>query len=123
LKKQDRTYFHFLEDILLSMQRIQEYVSGYDFKKFKQDYKTVDAVMRNLEIIGEAAKNLPDKIKKQYTEVPWEEMYRLRNRVTHEYFGVDYDIIWDIVTNYLPENEKAIIHLLENEKGPKPLLD
>jgi uncharacterized protein with HEPN domain len=117
LKKQERTYLHFLEDILLSMQRINEYVSGYDFKKFKQDYKTIDAVIRNLEIIGEAAKNLPDEIKKRYKEVPWEEMYRLRNRVTHEYFGVDYDIIWDIVTNYLPENEKTIIDLLIKEKG------
>ena len=117
MKKQERTYFHFLEDILLSIKRIQEYISGYDFKRFKQDYKTVDAVIRNLEIIGEASKNLPEEIKKRYTEVPWEEMYRLRNRVTHEYFGVDYDIIWDIVTNYLPQNEKAIVDLLNKEKN------
>ncbi len=96
---------------------MQEYISGYDFKRFKQDYKTVDAVIRNLEIIGEASKNLPEEIKKRYTEVPWEEMYRLRNRVTHEYFGVDYDIIWDIVTNYLPQNEKAIVDLLNKEKN------
>jgi len=119
LKKQDRTYIHFLEDILLSMQRIQEYISDYDFIKFKHDYKTVDAVIRNFEIIGEAAKNLPGKIKKRYPKIPWEEMYRLRNRVSHEYFGIDYDIIWDIITNYLPDNEESIVDLLNKEKGTK----
>ena len=119
MKKQERTYIHFLEDILLSIQRIQEYISDYDFIKFKHDYKTVDAVLRNFEIIGESAKNLPEKIKKKYSQIPWEEMYRLRNRVSHEYFGIDYDIIWDIITNYLPDNEKSIIDLLKIEKDTK----
>ncbi|MCY7421650.1 MAG: DUF86 domain-containing protein [Chitinophagaceae bacterium] len=52
--------------------------------------------MRNLEIIGEASKNLPQSLKDKYPQVPWEEMYRLRNRISHEYFGIDYEIIWDI---------------------------
>ena len=119
MKKQDRTYIHYLEDILLSIQRIQEYISDYNFAQFKRDFKTVDAVIRNFEIIGEASKNLPEKIKEKYKEIPWDEMYRLRNRVTHEYFGIDYEIIWDIATNYLPENRESIEDIIIQEKGTK----
>lgn len=75
----------FLEDIQLSMIRIAEYIEGYDFIKFKRDYKTVDAVIRNFEIIGEASKNIPTIIKDKYTEIPWVEMYNLRNKISHEY--------------------------------------
>ena len=84
----------YLEDILTAIKRIFEYIEGYTFINFKQDYKTVDAVIRNFEIIGEAAKSLPKDIKDQYPEVPWSEMYLLRNKISHEYFGVDYEIIW-----------------------------
>ena len=80
------------------------------------DYKTVDAVIRNFEVIGEASKNLPGELKEKYDEVPWQEMYLLRNRVTHEYFGVDYEIIWDIAKNYLPENKSQIENIINKEK-------
>ena len=98
------------------MKRVQEYITGLDFQKFKWDYKTVDAVVRNFEIIGEATKNLPKDLKEKYPNVPWEEMYRLRNRISHEYFGIDYEIIWDITTKYLPKNQKDLIEILEKEK-------
>jgi uncharacterized protein with HEPN domain len=106
----------FLEDIQTAMARIAEYIEGYDFERFKRDYKTVDAVIRNFEVIGEASKKLDKTFKVKYTEVPWQEMYYLRNKVTHEYFGVDYEIIWDIATNYLPENKIQIDSILEKEK-------
>jgi len=106
----------YLEDILVSMNRIFEYIEGYTFTKFKMDYKTVDAVIRNFEVIGEASKNLPGELKETYDEVPWQEMYLLRNRVTHEYFGVDYEIIWDIAKNYLPENKSQIENIINKEK-------
>jgi len=99
------------------MQRVQEYMAGLDFPHFKLDYKTVDAVVRNFQIIGEASKNLPDLIKGKYTYVPWEEMYRLRNRISHEYFGIDYEIIWDIATEELPSNHKDISEILKLEKS------
>ncbi|UOB18250.1 HepT-like ribonuclease domain-containing protein [Abyssalbus ytuae] len=86
-----------------------------DFKSFKIDYKTVDAVIRNFEIIGEASKNLPDFIKNKYPMMPWKEMYYLRNKVSHEYFGIDYEIIWDIATNYLPDNKVDIDYIVEKE--------
>jgi len=90
----------YLEDLLIAMTRIAEYIEGYSFPEFKRDYKTVDAVIRNFEIIGEAAKNLPDHLKQKYNDVPWDEMYLLRNKVSHEYFGVDYEIIWDVASNH-----------------------
>jgi len=117
MKKEEREYIQFLEDILLSMQRIEEYIAGLDISRFRQDYKTVDAVIRNFEIIGEAAKNVPVEIKLKYPGLPWEEMYRLRNRVSHEYFGVDYEIIWDIASNYLPENKAEIEGIIKKEKN------
>lgn len=105
----------FLEDLLNAMTLIAEYIEGYSFTEFKRDYKTVDAVIRNFEIIGEASKNLPVELKMKYAEVPWSEMYLLRNKVSHEYFGVDYEIIWDIASNYLPENKYQIARIIELE--------
>ena len=118
MKKGNRTYRMYLEDIQMAMNRIEEYISGLNFIDFKRDYKTVDAVIRNFEIIGEASKNLPQEIKEKYSEIPWREMYLLRNKVTHEYFGVDYEIIWDVASNYLPDNKIQIDEILEKEKVP-----
>ncbi len=116
MKKENRTYQMFLDDIQIAMNRIAEYIKGYDFEHFKKDYKTVDAVIRNFEVIGEASKSLDEKIKEKYPDVPWKEMYYLRNKVSHEYFGVDYEIIWDVATNYLPENKIQIDKIIEKEK-------
>ena len=106
--KNERTCTMYFDDILTAIARILEYTEGFDFVSFKRDYKTVDAVIRNFEIIGEAAKNIPDEIKEQYSDVPWDEMYSLRNRISHAYFGIDYEIIWDIIINHLPENKSQI---------------
>jgi uncharacterized protein with HEPN domain len=118
MKKENRTYLLYLKDIQTAMTRIAEYVEGLDFNNFKKDYKTVDAVIRNFEIIGEASNKLPAEIKEKYKEIPWDEMYLLRNKVSHEYFGIDYEIIWDVVLNYLPYNKMQIDTIIENEKKP-----
>lgn len=115
MKPKDRDYINYLEDMLLSMHRIQEYISGLDFSDFQKDYKTIDAVIRNFEIIGEASKNLPKEFKDQHPNMPWEEMYRLRNKTSHEYFGLDYEIIWDIIQNHLPENQSYLEQILSEE--------
>jgi len=112
LKKEERAYKMYLDDLLLAMNRIAEYIEGLSFSSFKKDYKTVDAVIRNFEIIGEAAKNLNSEIKGKYPYVPWAEMYLMRNKISHEYFGIDYEIIWDIATIDLPENKKQIENIL-----------
>ena len=105
MKKGNRTYRMYLEDMNLAMDRIAEYIHNMTFIQFKQDYKTVDAVIRNFEVIGEAAKNLPKEFKDRHNNIPWSEMYLLRNKVSHEYFGIDYEIIWDVASNYLPETK------------------
>ncbi len=119
MKSSERDSILYLEDIILSMQRVQEYVAGLDFQHFKWDYKTVDAVIRNFEIIGEASKNLPKLFKDKYINIPWEAMYRLRNRISHEYFGIDYEIIWDIATRQLPANYNDIKEVLKLEQSTK----
>ncbi|MEX2568699.1 MAG: DUF86 domain-containing protein [Cyclobacteriaceae bacterium] len=113
MKKENRTYRMYLEDMNLAMERIATYIRGYSFAKFKQDHKTIDAVIRNFEVIGEASKNLPKGFKENYPEIPWNEMYLLRNKVSHEYFGIDYEILWDVASNYLPENRKQIEAILQ----------
>jgi len=115
LEKKNRSYLMYLQDIQIAMNRIAEYLENLDFKIFKQDYKTVDAVIRNFEIIGEASKNLPIEIKEKHPEIPWQEMYYLRNKISHEYFGIDYEIIWDVATHYLPENKKQIEKIIQQE--------
>ena len=105
----------YIEDIQFSMERIAEYTENYTLSLFRNDQKTVDAVIRNFEIIGEAAKNISTEIKQKYTHIPWDEMYALRNKITHKYFGVDFEIIWEIATNHLPLNKLEIDKLLEDK--------
>lgn len=107
----------YLEDMLLAMNRIAEYIEGLDFIKFKQNYMVVDAVIRNFEVIGEAAKNIPDAVKDVNTAVPWKKMYSLRNAISHEYFGIDYEIIWEIATRQLPHNKSDIENILKQHKN------
>jgi uncharacterized protein with HEPN domain len=99
------------------MLRIQEYISDMDFLTFKKDPKTVDAVVRNFEIIGEATKNLPEEFKDNNPQLPWEEMYRMRNKISHEYFGIDYDILWYIATKEIPDNYNDLLKIIGIEKG------
>ena len=106
-----RDYILYLEDIRTSMLRIQEYIAEHDAASFQRDYKTADAVIRNFEIIGEATKNLPSSLKDKHPDVPWKEMYR----VSHDYFGIDYQIIWHIAIDYLPENLKQITAIIKQE--------
>ena len=103
----------FLEDILKSINNINEYTQGMGYEKFKSDRKTVDAVVRNLEIIGEATKNIPDKIKKKYPEVDWKGAAGMRDKLSHEYFGVDEKILWKTVKGDIPAFEIQIKNIRE----------
>ena len=91
-----------IEDILDAIDNIEHYVAGLDFDVFDADRKTVDAVERNLEIIGEATANLPDEVLARWPEVPWRYMKGVRNLLAHEYFGVDVGIIWQTIQEDLP---------------------
>jgi len=91
-----------VRDIREACHRIARYVEGLDFEHFEQDQKTVDAVLRNLEVIGEAAKHVPNEIREQHAGLPWRKIAALRDVVIHEYFGVDLDVIWDVVQSRMP---------------------
>lgn len=93
----------FLMDMLESIKKIESYISGISYEKFLQDEKTKDAIVRNLEIIGEAANQIPREIQEKYSKIPWSQIIGLRHRLIHGYFVVDYDIVWSIVKEELPD--------------------
>ena len=97
-----RTPEMYLEDIKQAIESIIQYTTGFTLADFMKDKKTSDAVIRNLEIIGEAGKNLLRLDQGAYPAVAWEEIIGLRNIITHEYFGVDLENIWETVKNDLP---------------------
>lgn len=98
----DRGDLEFLRDIKEAISRINSYTNGIEYKEFQKDTKTQDAVVRNLEIIGEAVKNISKEFKKKYTDMPWKEMAGTRDKVIHFYFGVNYDVVWSISKDELP---------------------
>ena len=101
----ERSDADLIEDMLLCITRIKEYVSGLSYEEFAKDYKTQDAVIRNLEIIGEASKKLSDNLKGRHTEIPWKLIAGTRDRLIHGYFGVNIDVIWETVINDIPRVE------------------
>ena len=90
------------EDIRAAMDKITRYTAGMERAGFVTDEKTVDAVVRNLEIIGEASKQMPENFKVLHATMPWAQMAGLRNRIVHDYTGIDLELIWDIVKNSVP---------------------
>jgi uncharacterized protein with HEPN domain len=103
-----RDYKVYLDDILQAITRIREYTAGLSPTTFAGDAKTFDAVVRNLEVIGEAAKAVPEVIRSEHLEVDWKKIAGLRDILIHHYFGVNAQIIWDIIQNKLPALEEQI---------------
>ena len=98
-----------IDDILEAIDKIERYTHGFDFAAWQNDEKTVDAVIRNLEVIGEASSHLPIEIQEQYEDVPWGMMKGIRNILAHEYFGVDLEILWKTVKKDLPILKKRLM--------------
>ena len=92
-----RNWRLFVNDILECIEKIEKYISNLSYDDFVKDNKTKDAVVRNLEIIGEAANQIPLNIRKRYKDIPWVQIIGLRHRLIHGYFVVDYDIVWNII--------------------------
>lgn len=105
-----------LEDINEALDLIREYTKDLDFISWAKDRKTIDAVIRNLEIIGEAANHIPDSIQSKYMEIPWFQMKGMRNILIHEYFGVDSEVLWQTVSEDLPHLKIQIQTLLSEVK-------
>ncbi|WP_041279257.1 HepT-like ribonuclease domain-containing protein [Desulfobacula toluolica] len=91
-----------IEDIIEALDRIFHYVKDLNYDGWMKDQKTIDAVIRNLEIIGEAAANVPQEIQDLYVDIPWYQMKGMRNILIHEYFGVDNDVLWNTIKKDLP---------------------
>jgi len=105
----------FISDILNSMNYIQEYTNGVDYDSFLSNHMMIDAVVRNLEIIGEAAGKVPEELRVKYKEIPWQEMKGLRNILIHEYFGVNTHVVWNIATKDLPQSKEMIVKVIQEE--------
>ncbi|MBI5242830.1 MAG: DUF86 domain-containing protein [Elusimicrobia bacterium] len=112
-KRQDKD---FLRDILEAMQRVASYTQDSSYKQFMGDTKTQDAVLRNMEVIGEATKGLSTSLKKLHPTVPWKDMAGMRDKVIHHYFGVNYDIVWNVAKEQVPQLIPRIESTLEQLK-------
>ncbi|MDO8872704.1 MAG: DUF86 domain-containing protein [Methanoregula sp.] len=102
----------YLSEILASMEKIERYIAGLSYEEFILRERTVDAVERNIEKIGEAAAAIPDEIRDRHPEVPWKTIVGLRNKVIHHYFAVDHEVIWQIVTKNIPATRGKIAEIL-----------
>ena len=105
----------FLRHILDAIGDIRESMKNLSKKEFEENKDVKDATVRRIEVIGEAVKNLPNSLKKKYKDVSWKEIVGTRDKMIHHYFGVDFDIVWDIVKEDLPELKKEITRILEEE--------
>jgi len=106
-----------IEDILDAVRRIQEYTEGMTPDEFREDRKTIDAVVRNIEIIGEAARHVPPDIERASAEVAWPQMRGMRNVMIHEYDTVDVDILWQTIQKDLPSIVEPLEHLLSGDEN------
>jgi len=109
-----RTPSALMEDILQCADKVISYTKDISYDEFVSNSMIIDAVIRNIEIIGEASNRLPDEYKDQIPEIDWHKIRGLRNRIVHDYFGIDYDIIWLVKETFLPELVKEINIILKN---------
>ena len=103
----------YLADIENALEKIADYTHGLSFENFASNQQVIDAVVRNFEIIGEAVHSIPSEAKAAYPDIPWEKMIGMRNKVIHEYFGVDEEILWKTIQEDLPKFTEQITEILK----------
>ena len=108
----NRTFIHHLYDISDSILKIKTFIENYIYEEFCKDEKTHYAVIRALEIIGEAVKQIPEEVTEQYNDIPWKNIKRMRDKLIHHYFGIDLEVVWKTVNEDLENLEKVIQELI-----------
>ena len=114
-----REYEDYLRDLLNKKKKIQNFIKDLEFESFKQDDKTKFAVIRGLEIIGEATKHISEEFRKKYPEVPWKEMAGMRDVLAHDYFGVDEETVWLTAKEKIPQLKPSIEKILAEMSNEK----
>ena len=117
MKKEKRDYKLFVSDIFDAIEKIEQFVGDMSYQAMVADDKTTSAVVRKIEIIGEAAKNIPKSLKEKYPALPWSYMTKMRDKIAHFYFGVDYEIVWQVIKQKLPELKIRIKTILDDLKA------
>ncbi|MDH7606652.1 MAG: DUF86 domain-containing protein [Candidatus Bathyarchaeota archaeon] len=109
-----RDYRNYLQDIIESINDIEDFTKNMSFEDFARDKKTINAVIRSLEVIGEAAKSVPKSFRDKYPSIPWRKMAGMRDKMIHEYFGVDVRILWETIKRDIPPLKPLILSVLES---------
>ena len=115
MAKKDRDNLLFVEDVLVNLQHAVEYTEGMNLDSFLKDRKTQDAVIRCIEIAGEAAHNVAGAIKEKYPDVDWNDLYAFRIKMAHHYFDTDVSLVWQILRQHVPQNIEHLKLILEKE--------
>lgn len=108
-----REFLDYIEDIIEAMGNASEFIRGMEYEDFEKDVKTVYAVVRALEIIGEAVKKIPDEVKNKYPQIPWRDVAGMRDKLIHEYFGVDVEILWKTAKDDIPPLKQVIQNMMK----------
>ena len=117
--KPEREFRDYLQDILETMDKVERFVEGMDFEQFLADDRTSFAVVRALEIIGEATKHIPASVRRRHPRVTWTKMAGMRDKLIHGYFGLDLEIVWETATRFVPEYRPLIAQALSEEALPR----
>jgi uncharacterized protein with HEPN domain len=110
-----RDFTDYINDILTSLKEVKEFTEGMSLDEFLRDKKTVNAVIRSLEVLGEAAGKIPEDLRIKAPDIPWKRMTGMRNKLIHEYFGVDLEIVWAVIKDELPPLESSLKRLHSEE--------
>jgi len=106
----------FINDLVEAIDDLEKFIKGFDYATFQKDKKTVYSVVRAIEIMGEAAKNIPDSMRGEYPQIPWRQIAGMRDKLSHAYFGVDMMTLWKAATQEAPSLKPFLLEIVENEE-------
>ena len=109
-----REYKDYVRDIIESISDIEVFIKNMTFTDFVKDKKTINAVVRSIEVIGEASKKIPDTMRKKNPSIPWKKMAGMRDKLIHEYFGIDFDVLWKTVKEDIPSLHSLVQDMLKS---------